>query len=78
MAGAHRKVGRMPVYAGCGLEPILTRAQRRGSVSQDRFRASRLGVLLPFCLPAVEFNLLALFNVCCPKRELCLLLYRSV
>jgi hypothetical protein len=46
-------VGRMPVYAGCGLEPILTRAQRRGSVSQDRFRASRLGVLLPFCLPAV-------------------------
>jgi hypothetical protein len=74
MAGAHRKVGRTPVYAGCGLEPILTRAQRRGSVSQGSLQGySRLGVLLPFCLPAVEFNLLALFNVCCPKRELCLL-----
>jgi hypothetical protein len=48
MAGAHRKVGRMPVYAGCGLEPILTRAQRRGSVSQDRFRAIVASV---FCFP---------------------------
>ena len=61
----------MPFMPDAGLEPILTRAQKR-VFSGWALASAALAVGFLSGLSAVQFNVLALFNVCCPRRELCL------
>jgi hypothetical protein len=51
-----------------GLEPILTRAQKR-VFSGWALASAALAVGFLSGLSAVQFNVLALFNVCCPNAS---------
>jgi Na+/proline symporter len=57
-----------------GLEPILTRAQQRVFSAWSPARAA-LAVVVSFLVCLLCSSMfLALFNVCCPEPELCLLM----